>query len=689
MAWEKLDNIRGPKGEKGDTGTVASASVATLPPDAAATVTITGGTEAHMHLEVPRGARGERGPAGAVASASAESVPAEQQAAVIMSGTEEVKHLHIEVPRGLPGVEAVPSAEAVGTYLAAGDSPAQPGFDQGSANLVGQEESAFGAAVRGLITDIADPAGMQAKIFAIRFNVKDFGAVGDGVADDTAAVQAAIDAVGLFGGAIYFPPGLYYLHGYARLRSNITIYGDGATIIKRAGRTSYACFAALSGKAQGYGASVENVTMHGLEFRGNFTPGQVAGLCALALHHARNVLVYDCVFEEAQVGGHIIDAGGCDGVTVRGCTFRGFRAEGQILHTECIQADVSSAGGVSVEDDPAGFDALPSINMTVEGNTFEPLTIGAVTYPAPVPFGSHSASDGKPYTGMVFRGNRVLSHVGNLSSGHAGSVHFVAVDGLIVEGNTFENPDGHKAIAVGLRVVTSGVNAGNAATGGESITPMGCHNVTIRGNSFTGFDSADVTYPVVFMQDSTFIVEKRNISVVANIYQSSAAGGGQAFCRVQNVRRFGFSQNIVNGAMRAVQVSRSKDLAFDGNVIDGAGAQAMFINDVDGASFSGNTVSGFHGPAIQADTVTSLSISGGALREHHAGDNAIRLNNCPGFSVSGVVAASASAHRPVAAVSVSGATSTGVAVGNASRGYTDAVVVGPGATVEMAANLKQ
>ena len=40
-------------------------------------------------------------------------------------------------------------------------------------------------------------------------SVKDFGAVGNGVADDTAAIQAALNSFGTAGGALYFPAGNY------------------------------------------------------------------------------------------------------------------------------------------------------------------------------------------------------------------------------------------------------------------------------------------------------------------------------------------------------------------------------------------------------------------------------------------------------------------------------------------------
>lgn len=64
------------------------------------------------------------------------------------------------------------------------------------------------------------------------YNVKDYGARGDGSALDTKSINASIDAASKAGGGtIYFPAG-NYLTGSIHLKSDITLYIDrGATII--------------------------------------------------------------------------------------------------------------------------------------------------------------------------------------------------------------------------------------------------------------------------------------------------------------------------------------------------------------------------------------------------------------------------------------------------------------------------
>ena len=61
------------------------------------------------------------------------------------------------------------------------------------------------------------------------YSVKGYGATGNGTADDTAAIQAAVTACGTAGGGVvYFPAGTYACTGAINVDySNVTLLGDG------------------------------------------------------------------------------------------------------------------------------------------------------------------------------------------------------------------------------------------------------------------------------------------------------------------------------------------------------------------------------------------------------------------------------------------------------------------------------
>ncbi len=69
----------------------------------------------------------------------------------------------------------------------------------------------------------AVPTNVQAKLREF-VSVKDFGAVGDGVTDDTAALQKAVSSGAR---AVYVPPGTYRHSGTITIPSSVRLYGEG------------------------------------------------------------------------------------------------------------------------------------------------------------------------------------------------------------------------------------------------------------------------------------------------------------------------------------------------------------------------------------------------------------------------------------------------------------------------------
>ena len=93
-------------------------------------------------------------------------------------------------------------------------------------------------------------------------DVKDYGAIGNGSTDDTAAIQAALDAATVAGATVYFPPGTYQVVEIY-VDSNVRLLGAGAgiSIIKAEGTAASPLIqVGLAANRQGDNVTIEHLT---------------------------------------------------------------------------------------------------------------------------------------------------------------------------------------------------------------------------------------------------------------------------------------------------------------------------------------------------------------------------------------------------------------------------------------------
>jgi hypothetical protein len=167
-------------------------------------------------------------------------------------------------------------------------------------------------------------------------SIRDHGARGDGKANDTAAIQAAIDAAAP-GGVVFFPPG-DYLSGTLRLRERLVLkLAAGATLVASPEdadfdpheKLDYDSFADRETTDFSF-ALLQGRRLQHLSIIG---PGRIdgnrrsrGGPKPIALKQCRHVTIRDVTLENAP--NYNISLLGCDDVDIRGVTIRNGYADG-------------------------------------------------------------------------------------------------------------------------------------------------------------------------------------------------------------------------------------------------------------------------------------------------------------------------------------------------------------------------
>lgn len=162
-------------------------------------------------------------------------------------------------------------------------------------------------------------------------NVKSFGAMGDGLTDDTVAIQNALNS----GRHVIIPSGIYLINAILRVPSNTKVIGLGESILKRNAEISAIMINDADGITGGY-TSNRNIKIENIAFDANnsiFTTHTTS----LFLGHCEKIEIQGCKFINCKTW-HDLELNAVQNCIIRNCEFPDYQGT-----TEMIQLDFAGS----------------------------------------------------------------------------------------------------------------------------------------------------------------------------------------------------------------------------------------------------------------------------------------------------------------------------------------------------------
>lgn len=309
------------------------------------------------------------------------------------------------------------------------------------------------------------------------FNVKsDFGAVGDNSTDDTAAIQAACNAISS-GGIIYFPPGTYKVTGAITISAGGRLVGAGRALsiiattsgtanvftVSATAAVSFEKLQITSGVVRSAGAGIqfthgttENVgstvddCIIGNQFRGlHFLRAQQWKVSKCYIADSYSIGVYVQNTYNVDSGDSSITESTFDN-SRGGTTYALFQGSGGGLRF-CNNKILSHTYGVFFDLESAATTGI----LLIEGNSIEGQTTTAIDV--------ENANSNGGFTHVIIKGNQISGAANGVVT--SGGSDFL--NSVIIEGNSISVSSGGTCVSLsrGIKVYVGGnVYIGNGGS---------------------------------------------------------------------------------------------------------------------------------------------------------------------------------------------------------------------------------
>ena len=447
-----------------------------------------------------------------------------------------------------------------------------------------------------MVYNFPDATGMVVDASVV--SVKEFGAVGDGVVDDTAAIQAAINT----GETVYVPAAANYykITSELILNSNQRIFGDGVdSQIRQV--TSLANVLSATSKS---GVIVENLHLYCVGTFSNYNTGS-----GVILQSCSQSIVRGCLVSNHRGAGvNIYSSNEC---LVEGNTF---------INSPVVNSDIDAQAFADISLVFSSSRNIVQNNICVSGQGTGVLVQTVA---------NGDACDGNIVNGNIVRNAKVYGIALYRNAQVIGDVPLQSVSNCVVSGNTIENISG--AI---INSITS------TYTYGTGIYVQGAEKAVVSGNTIRQTHSGAVTFSQQLAPGAIGLTNQTVASVTGNVIDQAGMFGidiGDANVFGATIGAASITGNVITNCQ------------YSGIVVRNRGRIAISNNTINTTGLTTNG-SGIRINPNATIAYPDISITGNLIRNSQIGTTAnIEVNYINGLTVSGNVCDTSTVHGITAA----------------------------------------